>query len=58
MLNSSEKNDLILEVGSNDFLFHWMLDKYDELTLSKNFSGISKHMLLQIKKTKVEKALS
>lgn len=50
MLNSSEKNDLILEVGSNDFLFHWMLDKYDELTLSKNFSGISKHMLLQIKK--------
>ncbi|AVV50072.1 lipid II:glycine glycyltransferase FemX [Leptospira santarosai] len=49
MLTNSEKNDLTLEIGSSDFLFHWMLDKYDELTSSKNFSGISKSMLLQIK---------
>ncbi|AXR65040.1 lipid II:glycine glycyltransferase FemX [Leptospira mayottensis] len=55
MLTNSEKNDLTLEVGSNDFLFHWMLDKYDELTSSKNFSGISKSMLLQIKKGQNDK---
>ncbi|EMF83265.1 FemAB domain protein [Leptospira weilii serovar Topaz str. LT2116] len=51
MLTNSEKNDLTLEVGSGDFLFRWMLDKYDELTSSKNFSGISRNMLLQIRKS-------
>ncbi|EMS85287.1 lipid II:glycine glycyltransferase FemX [Leptospira noguchii] len=50
MLTNSEKNELTLEVGSNNFLFHWMLNKYEELTLNKNFSGISKSMLLQIEK--------
>lgn len=32
-----------------------MLDKYDELTSNKNFSGISKSMLLQIKNNQNEK---
>ncbi|TQE83103.1 DegT/DnrJ/EryC1/StrS family aminotransferase [Leptospira noguchii] len=50
MLTNSEKNELTLEVGSSNFLFHWMLNKYEELTLNKNFSGISKSMLLQIEK--------
>ncbi len=49
------KNELTLEIGSNDFLFYWMLDKYDELTSNKNFSGISKSMLLQIKINQNEK---
>ncbi|EKR17221.1 lipid II:glycine glycyltransferase FemX [Leptospira interrogans] len=55
MLTNSEKNELTLEIGSNDFLFYWMLDKYDELTSNKNFSGISKSMLLQIKNNQNEK---
>ncbi|WP_036096935.1 lipid II:glycine glycyltransferase FemX [Leptospira weilii] len=51
MLTGSEKDNLILETGSSGLLFKWMLQRYQELTSSKNFSGISQSMLLQMKKS-------
>lgn len=40
MLNTSEKQGLLLEVGHDDQLFEWMLDRYSELIAEKRFTGI------------------
>ena len=40
MLNTAEKTGLLLEVGHDDQLFEWMLDRYSELIAEKGFTGI------------------
>ncbi|MGC8605240.1 MAG: GNAT family N-acetyltransferase, partial [Desulfomonilaceae bacterium] len=40
MLTVAEKNGLLLERGNNDHLFEWMLARYAELTIEKDFTGI------------------
>ena len=45
MLVVSEKQGMVLEVGADEPLFVWMLERYGDLMAQKNFSGISPRML-------------
>jgi hypothetical protein len=48
-LLSAEKSDLRLESGSDDRLFEWMVEKYEELMLQKGFVGAPVSSLLALR---------
>jgi len=50
MLVAAEKSGLELEIGSDDRLFHWMVARYRELMLAKNFTGVPLGVLLALRK--------
>jgi hypothetical protein len=45
MLAASEKTGIILEAGSDDGLFEWMLERYREAMTEKGFSGPAVELL-------------
>ncbi len=50
MLSFAEKSNLALEMGNDDTLFNWMIDRYRELTDSKQFQGPAVELLYDVRK--------
>lgn len=48
-LLSGEKNGLRVESGSEDHLFEWMMERYQELMLEKSFTGAPIALLLALR---------
>ncbi|WP_036041422.1 lipid II:glycine glycyltransferase FemX [Leptospira alstonii] len=55
MLNAAEKNELGLEISNSDKNFQWMLEKYSELMVKKDFAGISVSFLKTLRECFPEK---
>lgn len=49
-LVSAEKSELTCEVGTDDCLFDWMMGRYKELMLQKDFAGVPIKLLLALRK--------
>lgn len=50
MLNAAERNQLRVDIGDNSEKLEWILEKYREVKVQKNFTGVSESLIRALHK--------